>query len=80
MITLYAVAGITGLIAAYQFYSGRVEKYTKYLSLFAIGIGIVATSILFIMGLLLNGIIGPAWVIFIVNAFALWLTFRPTRK
>ncbi len=77
---LYAISGILGLLAGYQFFTGNVRKYTKYVSLISIIVGLAATVLLFVMGLLLQGVVGPAWVIFLVTGFALWMAFKPAKK
>jgi hypothetical protein len=61
-----------GLYAGYQFYLGKTGKYLKIISLLAIMLGLASTFILFLIGLGIRGVIGPAWIIFLVNAWILW--------
>jgi hypothetical protein len=69
---LYLISGLLGLYAGYEFYIGKVSKYLKFVSALAIIIGLASTFILFLIGLEIRGIIGPAWVIFLINAWMLW--------
>jgi len=69
---LYLISGLLGLYASYEFYIGKVEKWLKMISAVAIALGLASTSILFWTGLLVEGVIGPAWVIFLINAWMLW--------
>jgi hypothetical protein len=71
-IILYASSALLGLYAGYRFYTGRASKYLKIVSPLAIALGLTSTSILFLLGLAIRGVIGPAWIIFLVNAWALW--------
>jgi hypothetical protein len=76
-IILHASSALLGLYAGYRFYTGRASKYLKIVSPLAIALGLTSTSILFLLGLAIRGVIGPAWIIFLVNAWALW---RDRRK
>lgn len=69
---LYLVSGLLGLYAGYEFYVGKVVKYLKIISALAIALGLASTSILFWTGLLVEGVIGPAWIIFLINLWMLW--------
>ncbi|MCP8308368.1 MAG: zinc ribbon domain-containing protein [archaeon] len=69
---LYLVSGLLGLYAGYEFYTGKISKYLKMISVLAIALGLASTSILFWLGLLVMGVIGPAWAIFLINAWILW--------
>jgi hypothetical protein len=71
-ITLYAASALMGLYAGYQFYLGKTGKHLKIISSLAIITGLASTSILFLIGLGIRGVIGPAWIIFLVNAWVLW--------
>ena len=71
-IILYPSSALLGLYAGYRFYTGRASKYLKIVSPLAIALGLTSTSILFLLGLAIRGVIGPAWIIFLVNAWALW--------
>lgn len=68
----YIVSGLMGLYAGYEFYIGKVGKWLKIISALAIIIGLAPTFLLFWIGLEIKGIIGPAWVIFLINAWMLW--------
>ncbi len=69
---LYFVSALLGLYAGYEFYIGKISKYLKIISALAIIIGLVSTSLLFWAGLVVMGVIGPAWIIFLINAWMLW--------
>jgi hypothetical protein len=75
-IILYASSALLGLYAGYRFYTGRASKYLKIVSPLAIALGLTSTSILFLLGLAIRGVVGPAWIIFLVNAWALWRNRR----
>jgi hypothetical protein len=68
----YVASALLGLYAGYEFYIGKVQKWLKIVSALAIIIGLVSTSTLFWIGLDIRGVIGPAWVIFLINAWMLW--------
>jgi hypothetical protein len=68
----YTLSALMGLYAGYQFYLGKTGKYLKIVSLLAIMLGLASTFILFLIGLGIRGVIGPAWIIFLVNAWILW--------
>jgi hypothetical protein len=38
----------------------------------SIALGLAGTLTLFLIGLGLRGIVGPAWLIFVINAWKLW--------
>jgi hypothetical protein len=71
----YLVVGFLGLAAAYEFHNWsnvKRKRLVKSISLLAIALGFAATFILFLLGLGVHGVIGPAWVIFLVNGWKLW--------
>lgn len=68
----YIISGLLGLYAGYEFYIGKVSKYLKIVSALAIILGLVSTFLLFIIGLGVRGVIGPAWIIFLINLLMLW--------
>jgi hypothetical protein len=76
-ITLHASSALLGLYAGYRLYTGRAGKYLKIVSPLAIALGLASTLTLFLLGLTIRGVVGPAWIIFLVNAWALW---RDRRK
>lgn len=68
----YIASALLGLYAGYGLYAGKVGKWLKAASALAIAIGLVFTLLLFLIGLEIRGVIGPAWVIFLMGAWALW--------
>ena len=72
-ITPYIISALSGLYAGYRFYTGRTGKYLKIVSAIAIILGLASTFILFLIGLgMLRGVIGPAWIIFLISTWTLW--------
>jgi len=72
-ITPYIISALLGLYAGYRFYAGRTGKHLKIVSAIAIILGLASTFILFLVGLgMLRGVIGPAWIIFLISAWTLW--------
>mgnify|MGYP001062038493 CR=1 FL=1 len=74
LVVLYIAGGVLGLISAWQFrrLSRRSKVWVTLPSAAAIALGFAGTLWLFILGLKVRGIVGPAWLIFIVNAWELW--------
>jgi hypothetical protein len=73
LITPYALSAMLGLYAGYRFYQGKTGRHVKIISAAAIIIGLASTFTLFLIGVsMLRGVIGPAWIIFIINAWTLW--------
>jgi len=70
--TTYLASALLGLYAGYEFYKGKVTKWLRITSAAATATGLASTLILFLMGLGVRGIIGPAWTIFMINAWMLW--------
>jgi len=68
----YIASGLLGLYAGYEFYVGKISKWLKFVSALAIIIGLASTLLLFWIGLEIRGVIGPAWAIFLINAWMLW--------
>jgi hypothetical protein len=68
----YLASGLLGLYVAYELYRGRASKYLKMASASAIVVGLVSTFILFLIGLGVRGVIGPAWAIFAISLWVLW--------
>jgi len=68
----YLASGLLGLYAGYRFHKGKVGKWLKIVSAITIAVGLASTFASFLMGLAVKGVIGPAWVIFLVNAWQLW--------
>jgi ribosomal protein L40E len=71
-LALYLSAGILGLGVAYQMSAGKVGRWTKFLSLAIVILGLAGTIILFLIGLGIRGVVGPGWVIFLILAWRLW--------
>ena len=68
----YMISGVAGLYLGYEFHRGKMGGRLKVASALTIAIGLSATSVLFIIGLYAQGVIGPAWILFLVNAWWLW--------
>jgi len=68
----YIISGLLGLYAGYGYYTGKTNKYLKIVSVMAMASGFASTSLMFWIGLEIKGIIGPAWVIFLINAWVFW--------
>jgi hypothetical protein len=71
----YLVSGVLGLVCAWGFShwsSIKVKGLVKLLSVISVGVGLIGTFLLFVIGLDLKGIVGPAWLIFLVSAWKLW--------
>ena len=68
----YIIIGVLGLFVGWQFYSGkRVRKWTRGLSLAVGVVGATITIAMYVLGFRLERLIGPAWVIFVFNGWAL---------
>jgi hypothetical protein len=68
----YLASGLLGLYTGYEFYKGYSRKYLKIISVLAVAIGLMSTLILFLIGLGVRGVIGPAWIIFATSLWTLW--------
>jgi hypothetical protein len=68
----YLTSGLLGLYAGYKLYMGRTGKHLKIASALAVILGLASTLLLFWIGLGVRGVVGPAWIIFSVNAWILW--------
>lgn len=68
----YTTSALLGLYAGYALHKNKVGRYLKIVSVLASIIGFIATFILFIMGLEIRGVVGPAWIIFLVIIYVLW--------
>jgi hypothetical protein len=71
---LYAVVGVAGLYVGYEMHRGGSGRWLKVASATAIGLGLITTSFLYLVGLSLGGLIGPAWVLFVMCALLLWIS------
>ena len=74
----YILVGVLGLVVCWQLWSGRlIMRWTKGLSLIVVIVGIAVTVSVYVIGLgRLQGLIGPAWVIFGLNGWALMRDWR----
>jgi hypothetical protein len=74
----YILVGVLSLFVGWQFYSGKlIRGWTKGLSLAVVIIGIAVTVPVYVIGVgRLQGLIGPAWVIFGLNGWALMKDWR----
>jgi len=71
-ITPYVLSALLGLYAGYRFYQAKTSKHLIVISAIAIILGLASTLSLFLIGLGIRGVIGPAWTIFLINAWTLW--------
>lgn len=72
---LFLAVGFLGLGAAYGFSvwpKVTRRKLVQALSAVTIAVGFASTLILFYLGLGVSGVVGPAWVIFVVTGWKLW--------
>lgn len=72
---LFLAVAIMGLGAAYGFNSwGRVtrRRLVQVVSAVTVGLGFGVTFVLFYLGLSVSGVVGPAWVFFVVTGWKLW--------
>jgi hypothetical protein len=60
----YAIAALLGLYAGYGFYEGKLNRNVRVASITSNLVGLVSTFLLFVVGLEVRGVVGPAWVIF----------------
>ena len=73
----YILVGVLGLVVGWQLWSGRlIRGWTKVLSMIVVIVGIAVTISVYVIGLGLQGLIGPAWVIFSLNGWALIRDWR----
>lgn len=72
---IFVAIAIMGFGLAYGFYSWKKvtrRKVVQAVSGVTIVLGFVSTFILFFLGLNVSGIVGPAWIIFLVTGWKLW--------
>lgn len=72
ILALYIVPGVLGLYVAYTLHTRRAVRWTKFLSLTTVTLGLVGTLLLFIIGLRIRRVVGPAWIIFLITGWKLW--------
>lgn len=69
ILSLHLVSGVLGLGVAYTLNTGKISRWTKFLSLAMVAAGFVGTTFWFLIA---SEISGPGWVIFLVTAWKLW--------
>ncbi|MBW2675596.1 MAG: zinc ribbon domain-containing protein [Deltaproteobacteria bacterium] len=70
---LYLASGVLGLVSAWEFNrwpNRKFKSWVKVLSSTAMVLGLAGTLIIFFMELGSKGIVEPAWLIFVINAYA----------
>jgi hypothetical protein len=70
----YAAVGLAGIYIGAQLHRGGGGSWLKLASAISIALGLGVSSYLFILGLMVGGVVGPAWVLFIVCAWLLWVS------
>ena len=65
------VSAVLGLVAAYQLQRGKATGGTMLIGFTSVGIGFVVTLLFYFISFEVNGIIGPAWIIFVLAGY--WL-------
>ncbi len=70
----YSVVGLAGIYIGVQLHRGEGGTWLKVASGIAIAIGTAASTYLFALGLTVGGVVGPAWVLFLVCAGLLWVS------
>jgi len=75
----YILIGVLSLFVGWQFYSGKlIKRWTKSLSLAVVVVGTAVTIATYVLGIRLEGLVGPAWVIFVLNGWALIIDWAQT--
>ena len=72
---LFLAVAVMGLCVGYGFYSWQKvtrRRLVKAVSAVTVGLGFGVTFVLFYLGLNVSGVVGPAWVIFVVTGWKLW--------
>jgi hypothetical protein len=73
----YILIGMLGLFVGLLFYFGKLVKgWTKSLSVIIVCLGTLITIVVYIIGFRIERLIGPAWVIFLINGWALVKDWR----
>lgn len=65
-------SGVLGVYAGYRLYRGGRGGGVVASSAIAVSLGFAATLFIFLLGLSVEGVFSPAWVIFLVAAWRLW--------
>jgi uncharacterized protein (DUF983 family) len=71
-LSLYIVTGVLAIVGVSLLRTERGRRWAKFVSVAMIGAGIVGTFLFWLIGLAVSGVVGPAWVIFIVTIWQLW--------
>lgn len=66
-----AVSGLLGLYAAYRLNRGEGNAAAFASAATSVGVGFAVTFLIFLIGLDIMGVFGPAWVIFVATGY--WL-------
>jgi hypothetical protein len=69
----YAVAGVFSTFLGYAYARRKVYLWTKILAMLTVALALYGTGLAFLVGLSVRGVVGPAWVIFAVGAWRLWV-------
>lgn len=73
----YILIGALSLFVGWQFYNSKLIKgWTKSLSVIVVVVGTIITIVIYVLGFRLERLIGPAWVIFAFNGWALIRDWR----
>ena len=73
----YILIGVLSLFVGWQFYSDKlIRGWTKSLSMAVVVAGFAITLGIYVLGFRLERLIGPAWVIFAFNGWALMRDWR----
>jgi uncharacterized protein (DUF983 family) len=71
-LSLYVVTGVLAIVGVSLLQMKRGRRWAKFVSVAMIGVGLVGTFLFWLIGLAVSGVVGPAWVIFIVTIWQLW--------
>jgi uncharacterized protein (DUF983 family) len=74
------VSVVLGIYASYRLSKGGIGRGVVAASAIAIGVGFVTTFFVFLLGLDIKGVFGPAWVIFLAAAYRLLKDRRMTTR
>lgn len=74
------VSALLGVYVCFRLYKGQLSAGVAVCSAVAIGVGFAVTLVVFLIGFLIKGVIGPAWVIFLAAGFRLWRDRRSVAR
>jgi hypothetical protein len=69
---LYLATGALGIYCAYALNAGIIKRWTKFVSLTMIVVGLAGTTLMFLIGLGMRRVVDPGWIIFLVIGWKLW--------